>query len=70
MNSVQLKNHLLKMMEDAITNDKVTNAHACFWYAVIETIMKYYMTVSNYYEENAIATFQLFLDKGILNFNL
>lgn len=32
MNSLQLKNHLLKMMEDAITNDKVTNAHACFWH--------------------------------------
>ena len=70
MNSVQLKNELLKMFLDAIENKTMTlaNVHTCFYMAVIDKILEYYMQVSGYYEENAIATFDLFLKKGILRF--
>lgn len=70
MNSIELKNHLLKMFLDAIQNGTTTiqNVHACFYMAVIDKIMEYYMTKANYYEEHAIATFDLFLKKGILKF--
>lgn len=70
MNSVELKNYLLKMMMNHFANGEINgirNVHSCFWYGVIEAIMNQYMNRADYMEENAIATMQGFIDHGVLN---
>lgn len=69
MNSVELKSHLLKMMEDYFSNpfNKILNVHACFWMAIIDAIMAQYMSRTDYMEEDAIATMQGFINHGVIN---
>ena len=68
MNSVELKNHLLDMMIKALEspNFKLQNIHSCFYMAVIDCIIRQYMTISDYMEENAIETFKGFLESGVI----
>lgn len=69
MNSIELKQKLLEMMSEAIKNNKCAfeNPHPCFLVGVIDCIMRRYMEVADYYEENAIATFKGFLKSGVLS---
>lgn len=68
MNTIELKNKLQEMMREAFINGTVKNSHPCYYIAIIETIIRYYLTVSGYYEEHAIKTFETFLKTGHLIF--
>ena len=60
MNSVELTKELFRMAAEQ-------TKYEMNWYtAIINAIMCQYATKSNYYEENAIATFKRFLESGVL----
>lgn len=58
MNSVELKIALVSMCEGIITPELSG--------AIIDIIMRHYMTFSGYYEEDAIRTMKGFIDTKIL----
>jgi hypothetical protein len=58
MNTLQLHQKLLSMSDNSE-----------FHKDIINVIIRYYLTMSGYYEEHAVATFQKFLDSNILSFN-
>ena len=68
MNTIELKNKLLEMMREAFLNGTVKNPYPIYYIAIIETVIRYYLTVSGYYEEDAIETFETFLKTGHLIF--
>lgn len=60
MNSIELKKKLQEMAsENNAYNKEVYNG-------IIDAIMNRYMTIVDYMEEKAIATFKGFLKKGVL----
>lgn len=69
MNSVELKGKLLEMFLDYISNkeNKIMDVYTCFYMAVIDEIMRQYMTRRDYMEEDALKTMEIFLKKGILS---
>lgn len=71
MNTIELKNKLIEMFSDSLTSEniKTKNIHPSYHMSIIDTIIKYYLTVSDYYEENAIKTYKNFLNTGNLIFH-
>lgn len=65
MNTIELQNELLKM-----ASDYCNKFHFEYLKAIVNVIIKYYLTTVGYYEENAIATMYHFLNTSELNFNL
>lgn len=62
MNSVELKEKLVQMAQEHGKHEKSV------YDGIIEVVMTRYFIFSGYYEEDAIATFSRFLEKGILSF--
>ena len=58
MNTLQLHQKLLSMSDNSE-----------FHKDIINVIIRYYLTMSGYNEEHAVATFQKFLDSNILSFS-
>lgn len=70
MNSIELKNQLLKMVADFFNNenkDANRNMNPCYYVSIVDVIMGQYMIRCDYYEEDAIATMDRFLKKGVLS---
>lgn len=65
MNTNELQFELLK-----IASDYCDKFHFEYLRAIVNVIIKYYLTTIGYYEEDAIATIYHFLDTSELNFNL
>ena len=68
MNSVELKQYLINMYENAMKSENITFANVLPVYhmAIINCIMSQYMTASGYYETDAIKTYSHFLKTGNL----
>ena len=68
MNSVKLKQYLVNMYDNAMKSENIAFANVLPVYhmAIIDCIIKQYMTVSDYYENDAIKTYSHFLESGVL----
>lgn len=68
MNSVELKQYLINMYENAMKSDSIAFANVLPIYhmAIIDCIMNQYMTKTSYYETDAIKTYKGFLESGVL----
>lgn len=68
MNSVELKQYLVNMYNEAMKSNSIAFANVLPVYhmAIIDCIMSQYMTVSDYYENDAIKTYSHFLKTGNL----
>lgn len=62
MNTPELQYKLLSMAADQ------AKYHFEYCKAIVNVIIRYYLTTVGYYEENAIATFNRFLKTGTLEF--
>lgn len=60
MNSVELTKELFRMAENETKHDFITYA------SIINAIIVHYLTQKGYYEEDAIKTFQGFLENDTL----
>lgn len=66
MNTIELKQYLLNMYRESMSNGtmKVKNILPVFHVAVIDCIIRQYLTTTDYYEEHAIKTYSNFLKTG------
>lgn len=62
MNTIELQRTLL-----TLASDYCDKYHFEYLKAIVNCIIKYYLTMPNYYEENAITTFKRFLESGVLS---
>lgn len=68
MNSIELKQYLINMYENAMKSKNIafTNAFPVYHMAIIDCIISQYMTKASYYENDAIKTYSHFLKTGNL----
>lgn len=66
MNTIELKQYLLNMYSEAMINNTIAikNTLPVFHVAVIDCIIRQYLTTTDYYEEHAIKTYSNFLKTG------
>ena len=69
MNTNELKNTLTSMLMNRFKKHELINVPIYFYTDIINVIIRYYLTVPNYYESDAINTFNTYCEKGILDFN-
>lgn len=69
MNTIELKQYLLNMYREAMAKGtiKLKNTLPIYHMAIIDCIIRQYLTIAGYYEEHAIETYNNFLSTGNLN---